>query len=80
MFKITFFFLVLINSVQQIARNCCKRFWQVWAKYNLWERVHENIQLTLLWLCERWVNSEQASRLLHVWNHFIFPFSDRFRV
>jgi len=42
------------------------------------QKYHNNIQLTLLWLCYRWVNSEQALPPLHVWNHFIFLFSDRF--
>jgi len=42
------------------------------------QKDHINIQLTLLWFCERWVNSKQALWPLHVWNHFVYPFFDRF--
>jgi len=40
-------------------------------------KYRKNIQLNLLWLCKRCVNSKQALPSLHVWNHFVFPFIDR---
>jgi len=40
MFEITLFFLLLIDSAQQIARYCRKVVCPVSAKHNLWARIH----------------------------------------
>jgi len=43
MFEIALFFLLLIDSLQQIAGNYLEGVCPVRAKHTLWARIHKNI-------------------------------------